>query len=78
MTEGTNVTKVVEKLQELEGLDQDMLISLASKGIKNIDDLGDLAADELIELLGENIRSETEANKIIMSARAHWFDGEEA
>lgn len=66
-----------EKLQAVGGLDQDMLITLASNGIKTIDDLGDLAADELIELLGENVLSEVEANKIIMAARAHWFEDEE-
>ena len=65
-----------EKLQQLEGLDQDMLLTLANNGIKTIDDLADLAADELIEILGENTLSETEANKVIMAARAHWFEGE--
>ncbi len=65
-----------EKLQAIEGLDQDMLLTLADKGIKTIDDLADLAADELIELLGENTLSEAEANKVIMAARAHWFEEE--
>ena len=65
-----------DKLQEIEGLDQDMLLSLANNNIKTVDDLGDLAADELIEILGEHTLSETEANKVIMSARAHWFTEE--
>ncbi len=65
-----------EKLQEIEGLDRDMLLTLASKGIKNIDDLADLAADELIELLGEDTVSVQEANRIIMAARQHWFEEE--
>ena len=65
-----------EKLQEIEGLDQDMLLSLANNNIKTVDDLGDLAADELIEIVGEHTLSETEANKVIMSARAHWFTEE--
>lgn len=43
-----------EKLQQLPGLDQDMLLTLASSGVKTIDDLADLATDELIEMLGEN------------------------
>ena len=43
---------------------------------KNIDDLADLAADELIEMLGEDVISENEANEIIMSAREHWFADE--
>lgn len=62
-----------EKLKSVEGLDQDMILTLANKGIKTIDDLADLAADELIELLGENVLSEKEAEKVIMGARAHWF-----
>ncbi len=66
-----------EKLQGIEGLDRDMLLTLAGKGIKTIDDLADLAADELIELLGEDVISIQEANRIIMAARQHWFDAEE-
>ena len=69
--------KIDESLQTVAGLDQDMILTLAEKGIKNIDDLADLAADELIEMLGENSLSETEANDIIMSAREHWFTEEE-
>ena len=63
-----------EKLKSIEGLDQDMILVLANKGIKTIDDLADLAADELIELLGDNVLSEKEAERVIMGARAHWFE----
>ena len=63
-----------EKLQEIEGLDRDMLLALASQGIKTVDDLADLATDELIEMLGEDVVSVQEANKIIMAARQHWFE----
>ena len=66
-----------ESLKTVQGLDQDMILTLAEKGVKNIDDLADLAADELIEMLGENVISETEANDIIMTAREHWFNEEE-
>ncbi len=62
-----------ESLQEIEGLDQDMLLKLANGGIKTRDDLADLTADELLEILGENSLTEMEANKVIMAARAHWF-----
>lgn len=70
--------KIDDSLKTVNGLDQDMIIALAEKGIKNIDDLADLAADELIEILGDTTISETEANEIIMSAREHWFDEEKA
>ena len=69
--------KIDDSLKTVAGLDQDMILTLAENGIKNIDDLADLAADELIEMLGENSLSETEANDIIMSAREHWFTEEE-
>lgn len=62
-----------EKLQQVPGLDQDMLLALAAKDVKTIDDLADLATDELIEILGEDTLSVQEANKIIMAAREHWF-----
>ncbi len=65
-----------EQLKTLEGLDQDMILTLADKGVKTLDDLADLAADELMEMLGENVLSEVEANRIIMKAREHWFTEE--
>lgn len=65
-----------EKLQAIEGLDKDMLLALANAGIRNVDDLGDLATDELIEILGEDTLSVKEAEKVIMAARAHWFEEE--
>jgi N utilization substance protein A len=70
--------KIDESLKNIEGLSPEMIITIAEKGVKKIDDLADLAADELIEMLGENVISETEANNIIMEARqqAGWFDDE--
>jgi len=54
-----------------------MLVTLGEKGVKTIDDLADLAGDELVEILGADAIEEDAANEIIMAARAHWF-GEEA
>lgn len=68
---------ISDDLKSMEGLDQDMLIKLAENNVKTLDDLADLASDELIEILGENALSETEANRVIMAAREHWFEGEE-
>ena len=65
-----------EKLQAIEGLDKDMLLALANANIRSVDDLGDLATDELIEILGEDTLSVKEAEKVIMAARAHWFEEE--
>ena len=66
-----------EELKTIDGLDQDMIIKLAENEIKTLDDLADLAADELIEFLGENTLTQVEANRIIMAAREHWFADEE-
>ncbi|GBQ86615.1 transcription elongation factor NusA [Gluconacetobacter johannae DSM 13595] len=55
-----------------------MLVTLGEKGVKTLDDLADLAGDELVEMLGGDVIDEEAANEIIMAARAHWFEGEEA
>ncbi|PIT53830.1 transcription termination/antitermination protein NusA [Snodgrassella alvi] len=60
-----------EELKNLEGVDQEMLHDLANEGIKTRDDLAELSVDELIEITG--IDEET-AKKVVMAARAHWFD----
>ena len=65
-----------EQLKTIEGLDQDMIIKLAENNVKTLDDLADLAADELIEILGADTLTEVEANRIIMAAREHWFTDE--
>jgi N utilization substance protein A len=70
---------VEDDVAALEGLTPAMVAKLGEAGIKTLDDLGDLASDELIEVLGDGLpMSEDEANTIIMAARAHWFDGEDA
>ncbi|SMF74529.1 NusA antitermination factor [Tistlia consotensis] len=69
---------VTDEVAAIEGLSAAMLVRLGEKGIKTLDDLGDLAGDELVELLGELAPGEEEANNIIMAARAHWFENEPA
>lgn len=66
-----------EQLRTIDGLDQDMIIKLAENNVKTLDDLADLAADELIEILGASALTQVEANRIIMAAREHWFSEEE-
>jgi N utilization substance protein A len=41
--------------------------------VLTLDDLAELATDELSEISG---LSEDEASQMIMRARAHWFDDE--
>jgi transcription termination/antitermination protein NusA len=52
------------------------LVALGEKGVKTLDDLADLASDELMEIVGTGIDEEA-ANDIIMRARAHWFAEED-
>ncbi|MBY0502235.1 MAG: transcription termination factor NusA [Alphaproteobacteria bacterium] len=77
LTKRLKELKVAQDLKSLEGLDLDIIVILAEKGIKKLDELADLAGDELIELLPPDRLSEEQANNIIMTARAHWFKTEE-
>ena len=76
LTERRKAAGVTDELAGLEGLTAEMLVTLGEAGVKTLDDLGDLASDELREVIGESVMTETFAGEIIMSARAHWFDDE--
>jgi N utilization substance protein A len=65
---------VSDEIAAIEALSAKDLIALGEKGIKSLDDLADLAGDELIEIVGADALSEESANEIIMAARAHWFE----
>jgi N utilization substance protein A len=65
---------VEAQLRELDGMDSDLLGKLSQHGIKKLDDLADLAVDELVEVSGVN---EERARNLITRARAHWFEGEQ-
>jgi N utilization substance protein A len=68
---------VEDAVAEINGLTPAMLVTLGKAGVKTLDDLGDLAADELLETLPGSGLSEADANTIIMAARAHWFGNED-
>src|SRR5207253_8864919 len=61
------------ELLKLEGMETQLAAKLSEGGIKTRDDLADLAVDELAEMTGLD---EEKAKKLIMAARAHWFEGE--
>jgi N utilization substance protein A len=70
---------LAEDLLGFDRLSLEAIVELGRRGIKSLDDLADLAADELVELLPDAGLSEAEAGELIMAARAHWFgDGEDA
>lgn len=64
---------IADDLITMEGLTPDIIIKLGEGGIKTRDDLADLASDELVEVLGSDKMSTTDAEKLIMKAREHWF-----
>jgi N utilization substance protein A len=66
------VEGVDPELLKLEGMTTQLAAKLAEGGIKTRDDLADLAVDELSELTALD---EESAKKLIMAARAHWFEG---
>ncbi|MEN0077441.1 MAG: transcription termination/antitermination protein NusA, partial [Paracraurococcus sp.] len=68
---------VEDAVAEAGGFTPQQLVALGEKGVKTLDDLADLASDELIEILGPDSMDEDTANAIIMAARQHWFEGEE-
>ncbi len=64
---------VVDEIAAFDTFTPAMLVQLGEKGVKTLDDLGDLAGDELIEIVGKDALDEEAANAIIMKAREHWF-----
>ncbi len=68
---------VSEELKAMPGMTADLIIALGEQGIKTLDDLGDLATDELQEMLPAGLLNDKQAQKLIMAARQHWFAEED-
>lgn len=68
---------VEDSIVDLPHLNASHLVKIGEADLKTLDDVADLAGDELIELLGEGELTEDQANETIMAARAHWFEDEE-
>ena len=62
------------EMLKLDGMDTQLAAKLVEKGVKTRDDLADLAVDELSEITGMDAER---AKKLIMAARAHWFENKE-
>jgi transcription termination/antitermination protein NusA len=60
-----------EDLASMEGMDAEMAALLATKEVLTMNDLAELAVDELVELSGMD---EERAKALIMTARAPWFE----
>ena len=63
--------EVEDTVTEIKNLTPTMLIKLDHKGVRTLDDLDDLASDELTEILNDIKMDEEATNRIIMAARAH-------
>jgi len=60
-----------QDLLDLEGMTKELAVELAARGVMNREDLAEQSIDELLDISGMN---EENAGKLIMSARAHWFE----
>jgi N utilization substance protein A len=67
---------VEDAVADATGFGPSDLVKLGENGVKTLDDLADLAGDELREIVGADAVTEEQANEIIMAARAHWFEGD--
>lgn len=67
--------KPAEDLLSLEGMDDDLAKILAGRGIATREDLAEQAVDDLQDIEGLDA---DRAAKLIMAARAHWFENEPA
>jgi N utilization substance protein A len=70
-----DVEDVAQNLRDLKGLTPELITKLSDSGVHTLDDLADLAVDELTDITGQ---SEEEAKALIMKAREHWFTNESA
>lgn len=70
LTMNQEASKSAQALRELEGMDELLFLALKEKGIASMDDLAELAVDELMEIQG---MTEKRAASLIMKAREPWF-----
>ena len=60
-----------DDLLELEGMTTELAVELALRGVPTREDLAEQSIDDLLEIDG---MTEERAGKLIMAARAHWFE----
>jgi N utilization substance protein A len=60
-----------DDLLSLEGMDADLAKELAVRGVINREDLAEQSIDDLLDIDGID---QERAGKLIMAARAHWFE----
>ena len=73
--EGVSSGSPAEDLLMLDGMDTELAYGLAARGVTTREDLAELSVDEFTDLV--DIEPERAAT-LIMTARAIWFDQDEA
>lgn len=66
-------TPPADDLRNMDGMDDQLAWILASRGITTMEDLAELAVDDLLDIEGMN---EERAGQLIMTARLPWFENE--
>lgn len=69
--EDISSANIADDLLNLEGMDDQLALELSKKGILNMEELAEQAVDELMDIEGMD---EERAGKLIMAARAPWFE----
>ena len=69
--EDLSSANIADDLLNMEGMDDELALALAKKGILSMEDLAEQSIDELNDV--ENM-DEDRAGKLIMTARAPWFE----
>ena len=69
--EDLSKANIADDLLNMEGMDDTLALELSKKGILNMEELAEQSIDELIDI--ENM-DEERAGKLIMTARAPWFE----
>ncbi len=60
-----------EDLLSLDGMTKELAVDLALRGVTTREDLAEQSIDDLLDIDGMD---EERAGKLIMAARAHWFE----
>ena len=69
--EGLSSANLEADLLNMEGMDDELALALAGKEILSMEDLAEQSIDDLMDIDGMD---EERAGKLIMTARAPWFE----
>ncbi len=72
--DGGHALGMDDSLLNIDFIKRPIIMKLGENGVKSLEDLADLATDELVEILGEDTMSERLAARVIMKARELAYD----